>query len=436
MLGWLLGAVGVLALMLSTRYEVTVTLLALYLGLLDGPVKLLSASQAASGVRDVLIAAVALGTIVRLLARRERVTLPPLSGWVLAFVALVLVEAFNPQHAAGLLKILGGFRQQLEWVPFFFFGYLLMRSQAALPPAVPAPRRDRAGQRRGRRLPDAAQPGAAGQLGPGYSELRQYGNETGSRRARTQRRRRARAPAGARLRRRLRRRHRRARAARPAGAARDRTAATTMARGAAAALGALLAVATRPGATLQVVGAVIALLAFAAAVAQRRVDGSRRPLAALLAVAVARGGRSAWRWSRPRAAAVFSRYASIAPSNVGANTRRRYKERSLSADPQRHRATRPSASASARRARPRASAGTIKVKLEGHGVSAETQYNFVVDELGLPGLLAVGRLSLSVICARPSPRLRRVGDLELRIYLAARVRAVHRADLSWASTGR
>ncbi len=52
--------------------------LALYLGCLDGPVKLLSANQAASSVRDVLIGAVSLGALVRLLSKRERVRLPPL----------------------------------------------------------------------------------------------------------------------------------------------------------------------------------------------------------------------------------------------------------------------------------------------------------------------------------------------------------------------
>ena len=41
---------------------------------------------------------------------------------------LVLVEAFNP-NTHGILKVVGGFRQQFEWVPFFFFGYLLMRSK-------------------------------------------------------------------------------------------------------------------------------------------------------------------------------------------------------------------------------------------------------------------------------------------------------------------
>ena len=72
--------------------------------------------------------AIGLGAILRMVVKRERVKLPPLSGWVIALVALVLVEAFNPK-TAGILKFLGGFRQQLEWVPFFFFGYAIMRSR-------------------------------------------------------------------------------------------------------------------------------------------------------------------------------------------------------------------------------------------------------------------------------------------------------------------
>ncbi len=124
----LLGAACVLALMLSTRYTVTLTLLALYLGLLDGPVKLQVASHAGSAIRDILIGALALGMLMRLGRGRERVALPPLSGWVLGFVAVVLVEALNPA-TANVLKALGGYRQLLEWVPFFFFGYMMMRSK-------------------------------------------------------------------------------------------------------------------------------------------------------------------------------------------------------------------------------------------------------------------------------------------------------------------
>jgi len=31
-----------------------------------------------------------------------------------------------------VLKTLGGYRQELEWVPFFFFGYLFVRSKRRL----------------------------------------------------------------------------------------------------------------------------------------------------------------------------------------------------------------------------------------------------------------------------------------------------------------
>ena len=115
-IGITLGAAGVVALMLSTRYAVTLTLLALYLGLLDGPVKLESASKLASGVRDVLIIAIGLGMLMRLQLKRERVRMPPLSGWVLAFVVVAVIQALNP-HTNGILKIIGGYRQELEFVP-------------------------------------------------------------------------------------------------------------------------------------------------------------------------------------------------------------------------------------------------------------------------------------------------------------------------------
>ncbi|MDQ6810926.1 MAG: hypothetical protein M3Z95_03380, partial [Actinomycetota bacterium] len=130
--GLTLGAAGVFVLVLNSRLEVTVALVALYLGLLYGPIKLGSGGhELASVSRDVMIFAVALGAFLRLLVKGERIRLPPLSGWVLLFVALVLVEAFNP-NTHGITKALGGYRQQLEWVPFFFFGYAIMRSKQRL----------------------------------------------------------------------------------------------------------------------------------------------------------------------------------------------------------------------------------------------------------------------------------------------------------------
>ena len=58
------------------------------------------------------------------------------------------------------------------------------------------------------------------------------------------------------------------------------------------------------------------------------------------------------------------------------------------------------------------------VGLEEHGVSAETQYNYVVDELGLPGLLLWIGFSIRLI-ALGLTGLRRIPDLEIRLYLAA-----------------
>jgi hypothetical protein len=131
LVGVVAGTLVLVWLVASTRYEITVTFLALYLGLLDGPIKLLTASQLASGLRNILILAVCVGALVRLAVSRDRVRLPPLSGWVLAFSGLVVMNAFNP-NTQGFLKTLGGFRQELEWVPFFFFGYMLIRSRASM----------------------------------------------------------------------------------------------------------------------------------------------------------------------------------------------------------------------------------------------------------------------------------------------------------------
>jgi hypothetical protein len=127
-LGAMIGVVGVVALMLSTRYTVTLTLLTLYLGLLDGPVKLLTGSKYASGFRDVLMISIGLGMLMRLSRKGEPVRMPALSGWVFAFAAVVLVEALNPS-TGGFVKSIAGYRQQLEFVPLFFFGYVIVRNK-------------------------------------------------------------------------------------------------------------------------------------------------------------------------------------------------------------------------------------------------------------------------------------------------------------------
>jgi hypothetical protein len=129
--GIVLATLVVFALIVSPRYEVTITIVVLYLGLLDGPVKLLTASRSASTLRNVLVLAVLVGMLARLATSKKRVSVPPLSVWVFAFIAAVLIQAVNPA-THGFLKVIAGFRQELEWVPFFFFGYLLIRSKQRL----------------------------------------------------------------------------------------------------------------------------------------------------------------------------------------------------------------------------------------------------------------------------------------------------------------
>jgi hypothetical protein len=123
------GLLAIVVLMASSRLEVTVAILVIYLGLINGPVKmLLGGRELTASFQDIIVLAVFTGAMIRIISRREQVRLPALSGWVIAWVLLVIVNAFNPRTES-LLHIAGGFRQQLQYVPFFYFGYVLMRSK-------------------------------------------------------------------------------------------------------------------------------------------------------------------------------------------------------------------------------------------------------------------------------------------------------------------
>ena len=115
----------------TRRTLLALGILAVYLGALDGYLKLASGSHALTFVRDVLVFALAIGVLVRAQARGERLSLPPLSRWVLAFVVLVLVQLFNPQ-AGSFAHSLAGARQHLEFVPLFFLTFAFVRTKHAL----------------------------------------------------------------------------------------------------------------------------------------------------------------------------------------------------------------------------------------------------------------------------------------------------------------
>jgi glycosyltransferase involved in cell wall biosynthesis len=116
---------------LSERYAVTLGVLALYLGLLDGFLKLKTGSQFATLGRDILLYAIVLGALARFSMRANGIQLPPLSGWILAFTLLVLVGIFNP-GSYPILHGLASVRPHLEFVPLFFFGYEVMRTRKRL----------------------------------------------------------------------------------------------------------------------------------------------------------------------------------------------------------------------------------------------------------------------------------------------------------------
>jgi hypothetical protein len=112
---------------LSERMELTLAVLLLYLGLADGFLKLKTGSSVVTAGRDVLLYAIAGGATARTVVRRGSLRMPPMSGWILSLVGIVLVQTFNPANA-GISHTLGGIRPHLEFVPLFFLAYVVMRS--------------------------------------------------------------------------------------------------------------------------------------------------------------------------------------------------------------------------------------------------------------------------------------------------------------------
>jgi len=413
-IGGILALMGIGALVASSNYVVTVTLLALYLGLLDGPVKLgLPTGEFGHAAVNVLVLAVCAGAVMRLVGSGEPIKLPPLFGWVLAFFITVAIEAFNPK-TEGILKVIGGFRQQLEWVPFFFFGYLLMRSKkrfrqfflivgaCALANAFVAS------------YQTAISPSQLASWGPGYRTLYQPQSEGGS--------------AG----------HARVYAsegearARPVGLGSDSgfsggvgllalpfclaLLATWRSRRrwivVVLALGALVGVATGLG-RLQVIGAalgVIAFLAFAA-VGGRSL---KRPLAALGLVAALAVPFGALFLTVVRSG-TFSRYSTF--ENSSAASIATHKSKAYELIPHELAVT-PFGVGLGTVGAVGGFGGHVQNQINGHEASAETQYNFVVDELGGPGLAVWVALSLYIVVF-VGRGIRRVRDNDLAIMLAA-----------------
>jgi hypothetical protein len=414
--GIICGLLGLVVFAASTRYAVTLTILVLYFGLLDGVIKLMTASQAASSLRDLMIAAICVGVLARIVARREKVDLPPLTGWVIAFVVLVLVESANP-NTLGPMKVIGGFRQHLEWIPFFFVGYYLMRSKArfrhlfvllgviALANGIVST------------VQTQLTPEQLSSWGPGYAQrIAGTGNVSGRVYSDSEGRERVRPPAlgsdigfggfvGV--------------LALPGllamlgmGRVRQQWPLLILI------VGALLAIATslQRTAVLGAAIAVLALVVLSASAGRRAV----RVLAGLLVVSAVAFALAAV--LAPSAGkGVFSRYNSITPGKA-ASTSVSYREGTITEIPsviEKY----PFGAGLAVAGAGRTFGGHSDVTIDGHPASAESQYNYVALELGIIGLLFWVAISIAIV-SLAIRGLRRIGDVELRLCLAGVFAAV------------
>ena len=118
-------------LFVNERVEISLAVLILYLGLLDGFIKLSVTTELASVGRDVLLYAIVLGMLTRTVVQHRATQIPPLMGWVLAWTLVVLAQLFNPNNGSWLHS-LASLRQHLEFVPLFFVGFLVMRNMGRL----------------------------------------------------------------------------------------------------------------------------------------------------------------------------------------------------------------------------------------------------------------------------------------------------------------
>lgn len=404
-IGGLVGMVAFGALVTSPRVDITVGGLVFYLGCINGPLKLISsAGTAGSALQDVLIVTLLAGLLARRVAAGLSWRVPPLGGWVLAFVGAVAIEAFNPK-TLNFLKVGAGFREQLQFVPFFLFAYLLVRSKARLRKAflllgVVALANGITATYQTRLSPEQAASwgtgyankftGAASRTfkseGVGRIRPTGLGDESG-------------AGAGVGL-----------AAIAPMLAL---LAYTRRKRWLIALLlfGALAAVATGAG-RIEFVGGMVSIVGYAllTASAGRRARRPLRYLAVALVVAIPFG----FLFVSTLGEGSFARYSSLFS---GGSTAAGYKENELKAIP--HQIEVSPFGFGLGTAGPAAAFGGKNTELlEGHNVNAETTYNFLFKEVGLPGIIIWPAIAITML-SLAFRRIRTLADTELQAYLAA-----------------
>jgi len=127
-IGIVAGVLALGAVFAIRSTPVALAILALYLGVVDGYLKLATGSDYATFGRDVVLLGVVAGTLWRsvILDRSSRLSLPPLGLFVVAIVGVVAVQVLNPE-ANGVRASIVGLRQHIEWVPLFFLAYAAVR---------------------------------------------------------------------------------------------------------------------------------------------------------------------------------------------------------------------------------------------------------------------------------------------------------------------
>jgi O-antigen ligase len=71
------------------------------------------------------------GILIRAAVRKQHFDLPPLGGWIVAWLLVIGVQLANPSNGT-LFHSLASVRPLAEFVPLFFLGYFTIRSRAAL----------------------------------------------------------------------------------------------------------------------------------------------------------------------------------------------------------------------------------------------------------------------------------------------------------------
>jgi hypothetical protein len=120
-----------LLLVVTRRFGLALALYLIYLGTLDGYLKLALGGQTITLVRTLLLAVIVGASVLASMTDRRTVTWPRGTILVVALVLVALVQIANPGNP-NFSKPIGSLRQEIEFVPLFFLAYATVRSEANL----------------------------------------------------------------------------------------------------------------------------------------------------------------------------------------------------------------------------------------------------------------------------------------------------------------